>query len=65
MACRIPGYAFGGTLDPSGTQLQWKDATITLGYYLVVLATEYKLLSNANENTDATLNKLYYSIHEL
>lgn len=49
MACRIPGYTYGGTMDPTGTQLQWKDATITLGYYLIVLATEYKLLANAGK----------------
>lgn len=62
MACRIPGYAYGGTADVNGTQLQWKDATITLGYYIIVLATEYKLLNNAGENTQSTLNELYYAI---
>lgn len=62
MACRIPGYAYGGTMDPTGTQLQWKDATITLGYYLIVLATECKLLANAGEPVQATLNELYYAL---
>lgn len=62
MACRIPGYAYGGTPDASGTQLQWKDATITLGYYVIVLATEYKLLKNAGENFQPTLNELYYAL---
>ena len=65
MACRIPGYAFGGVTDPNGTQLQWKDATITLGYYLVVLATENKLLDDASENTDATMSELYYALNAI
>jgi hypothetical protein len=62
MACRIPGYAYGGTPDPTGTQLQWKDATITLGYYIVVLATEYKLLKNSDQGIEPTLNELYYAL---
>ncbi len=57
MACRVPGYAFGGTTDPVGTQLQWKDATITLGYYLIALATEYKLLDGSGQDTEPTLRR--------
>ncbi|MFM9984465.1 MAG: hypothetical protein ACKVOK_04485 [Flavobacteriales bacterium] len=63
MACRIPGYAYGSTPDPTGTQLQWKDATITLGYYWIVLATEYKLLSENSQDVQPTLNELYYAMH--
>jgi hypothetical protein len=65
MACRIPGYAYGGNSDPIGTQLQWKDATITLGYYLIVLATEYKLLSDTGEDSDPTMNELYYALNAI
>jgi hypothetical protein len=65
MACRIPGYAYGGTLDPAGTQLQWKDATITLGYYLIVLGTEFKLLQQQGQDVTACQNELYYALQAI
>lgn len=43
--------------------MQWRDATITLGYYWVLLATEYKLLSESGQNVEPTLHELYYAIH--
>ena len=65
MACRIPGYAYGGTMDPNGTQLQWKDATITLGYYLIVLATEFRLLNDQGQDVVACQNELYYALQAI
>jgi hypothetical protein len=42
--------------------MRWQDATTHLGYYIGVLATEYKLLKDANQPTQATLNELYFAI---
>jgi hypothetical protein len=71
MSCRIPDWdAAGGhedidILDSAVTTLEWRDATISLGYYFIVLATEYKLLNDAGENTESTLIELYYAINAL
>lgn len=65
MACRIPGYAYGGTADANGTQLQWKDATITLGYYLMVLGTEVRLLKDAQEPAQASQKELYFALEAI
>ena len=44
-------------------KLNWGDGCVHLGYYLATLATEYKLLSNAGEDVQPTLNELYYAIN--
>ncbi len=50
--------------DPSLIhQLYFGDVTASLGDYIAVLATEYKLLQNAGQPTTATLNELYYAIN--
>jgi hypothetical protein len=41
---------------------KWGDQTISLGHYIAVLATEYKLLSDQNQPTDTTIKELYYAI---
>ena len=41
---------------------QWADATISLGNYISVLASEYKLLKNNNQPTDTTLQELCLAI---
>ena len=48
--------------DQTNAALYWSDATIYLGHYLQVLATEYKLLSDQGLHATATLNELYYAL---
>lgn len=48
--------------DQTNAALYWSDATIYLGHYLEVLATEYKLLSEQGLDATATLNELYYAL---
>ncbi len=45
--------------------LYWDDATIGLGYYIAVLATEYKLLNDNKKNTNYTIRELYYALKAL
>ncbi|MFN4234983.1 MAG: hypothetical protein ACK4IK_09285 [Bacteroidia bacterium] len=42
--------------------LRWGQHSIYMGWYIGVLATEYKLLFDANKNTEKTLTELYYAI---
>jgi hypothetical protein len=71
MSCRIPDWDAAGSdeeidiPDSEVTTLEWRDATISLGYYYIVLATEYKLLNDAGENTEPTLIELYYALNAL
>lgn len=51
--------------DQSSSALYWSDATIYLGHYLQVLATEHKLLSNAGQNTEATENEIYFALRTI
>ncbi|PCJ67734.1 MAG: hypothetical protein COA58_00950 [Bacteroidetes bacterium] len=39
------------------------DATLNLGEYIAVLATEYKLLKDDNRDVTATANELYYALN--
>jgi hypothetical protein len=48
--------------DQTNSALYWSDATIYLGHYLQVLATEYKLLADQGLDATATLNELYYAL---
>lgn len=50
--------------DTSGKEviLSWGDAPMNLGYYIGVLATEYKILSDNGEPTDSVLQELYYAM---
>lgn len=45
--------------------LEFGDATIHLGWYLAVLATENRLLREHKKNTDENLKELYYALHAL
>lgn len=66
MSCIIPKHGYGPTGDYNNSSvLHWRDATITLGYYYIVLATEYRLLKDSEKNTEPTLNELYYAINAL
>lgn len=49
------------------SDLRWGDATIHSGYYIAVLATEYKLLTDAGYLDEAlkTKNELYYAIEAI
>lgn len=46
----IPNRQYGQADQTTGSIIQWRDATITLGYYWIVLATEYKLLSENEQD---------------
>jgi hypothetical protein len=48
--------------DQSSGALYWSDATIYLGHYLQVLATEHKLLSSAGQSTQATESEIYFAL---
>ncbi len=43
--------------------LYWGDEGRTLGYYIGVLATEYRLLKDNNQNTNETIMELFYALH--
>jgi hypothetical protein len=58
----IPHRQYGQSDQSTGSVIQWRDATISLGYYIAVLSMEYRLLSQTSENTDATLTELYYAL---
>ncbi|MFH1321030.1 MAG: hypothetical protein ABII90_10305 [Bacteroidota bacterium] len=44
-------------------QLLWDDPTQSLGWYIGVLATEFRLLDDNNESTLATEEELYYALN--
>ena len=45
--------------------IEWDDATLIMGYYIGMLATEYELLRRDNQNTNETIRELYYAINAL
>ena len=52
------------TCDPQTMQpfqMHWGDVTNDLGWYIGVLATEYKLLNDNGQSTDETIRELYYA----
>jgi hypothetical protein len=46
----------------AGNDLHWGDATLYLGWYMGVLATEYKLLTNSGQSTENTKRELYFAM---
>ncbi len=42
--------------------LRWGDGTVHLGYYLAMLAMEYRNLKDANAGTQAVIKELYYAL---
>jgi hypothetical protein len=61
----IPHRQYGqGQVDQSaGSIIQWRDATISLAHYWIVLASEYKLLEQNQQDVQPTLNELYYALY--
>jgi hypothetical protein len=45
------------------TNMDFEEEAVYLGYYLGVLATEYKLLSDQNANYNKTLTDLFYALN--
>ncbi|MFH0867498.1 MAG: T9SS type A sorting domain-containing protein [Bacteroidota bacterium] len=45
------------------SNLDFQEEAVYLGYYLGVLATEYKLLSDQNANYNKTLTDMYYALN--
>lgn len=69
VGCGIPAsqYAFNvisqnGIYDHPGNAIKWGDATIELGWYLGVLATEYRLLKDNSQDVTATVEELAYAL---
>jgi len=64
----IPGegpgksVVFGSRNHWEGLEITLADQTIKLGWYISVLATEYKQLGSQSLETDQTLTELYYAI---
>ncbi len=56
-------------VDPNNTsissnnELTWGDATSGLGYYIAILATEYKLLSINNQSTTKVKHELFCALN--
>jgi hypothetical protein len=61
----IPNRQYGQEDQTTGSIIQWRDGTITLGYYWMVLATEYRLLHQNNQDVQPTLNELYYAMQSI
>ncbi len=49
-------------MSPIGSRIKWADGTIELGWYIAVLATEYKALKMNNLPTDETVYELFMAI---
>jgi hypothetical protein len=45
--------------------IHWGDGMIRHGYYLGLLATEYRLLKDAGEDVSGVLNELYYALETI
>lgn len=59
-------YNFNFSNNPNdGAQAKWGDAMGELGYYIGVLATEYRLLELNNQETDSVRCELYYALEAL
>lgn len=62
----IPGYRHYEAWDlpyPDDTKhMHWGDATIYLGQYMMVLATEYDILKRSNQRTRRTLEEMYLAL---
>ncbi len=64
------GYSDPGTIrnetqngSDNGSYLYWGDGPVTLGYYIGVLATEYRLLADNHQDVTETVRELYYALH--
>jgi hypothetical protein len=60
----IPADIRNGThAESDNGYIGWYDGGRELGWYLMMLATEYRLLADYGQNTDETVKELYYAIH--
>lgn len=46
-------------------EIKWGDGMIRQGYYLGLLATEYRLLKDAGQDVTGVLNELYYALNAI
>lgn len=60
----LPAAARGGD-SWVAPELQFGDAVLDMGYYLGVLATEYRLLKNYGQDASTTERELYYALQEI
>jgi hypothetical protein len=68
ISARSIGFAYSGAplIDGNApSRIYHTDATIYLGHYLWVLATEYKAFEMNGQDTQPTLNEMYYAIAAL
>lgn len=63
-ACDEPnGYSLPAEATHiNDTDIQWADATVDLGWYIGVLATEYQLLLAGGQPTEKTRQELFYAM---
>jgi len=54
----------GGTDNQNGS-LRWGDSPSRIGYYLILLATEYRLLKDQGKDVTSTLSELYYALSSI
>ncbi len=60
----IPADARNGADDSKpNSQIYWSDGGRLLGWYLMMLATEYRLLADNGQSTNETVMELYNAIH--
>jgi Secretion system C-terminal sorting domain len=45
--------------------MEWVDGPVVDGYYIGVLATEYRLLNENNQDCSETIMELYYALHAI
>ncbi len=57
-----PGKSQPAQKRTDESYLEWSDATIDLGWYIAVLATEHGMLAKQNLRTDSTDRELYYAL---
>jgi len=66
MSARSIGFAYSGAdTEPDGfkpSRIYFQDATIYLGHYIALLASEFRLLSLNGEDVQPTLNELRYAL---
>ena len=59
------GYPWCDELSEESSLGFGSDTTIDLGWYIFMLASEYKNLNESNQNAESTLIELYYALHAL
>ncbi len=51
--------------DTASGLLQWTDCTMAHGEYLAVLAMEYRILDERSDDTEETIEELFYALYAL